>query len=42
VSKIEWTDLTFGNHGDLMLRIGKKAAGDLLDGKQWRQYPEVR
>ena len=23
-------------------RIGKKAAGNLLDGKQWHQFPEVR
>jgi len=24
-----------------MSRIGKKAAGDLLDGVQWHQFPEV-
>ncbi len=25
-----------------MLRVGKKAAGHLLDGQEWRQFPEVR
>lgn len=32
-------------HGDVkyrwMSRTGKKAAGDLLDGEQWHQFPEV-
>lgn len=25
----------------LMTKVGKKAAGSLLDGKEWKQYPEV-
>jgi protein gp37 len=25
-----------------MLRVGKKAAGALLDGREWREFPEVR
>jgi protein gp37 len=30
-------------HGSApMLRVGKKAAGNLLDGQQWLQMPEVR
>jgi hypothetical protein len=28
-----------GNAG--MIRVGKKRAGDLLDGKQYHEYPEV-
>jgi hypothetical protein len=24
-----------------MARLGKKSAGDLLDGVQWHQFPEV-
>ncbi len=27
---------------DKPVRVGKKAAGDLLDGVQWHQFPEVR
>lgn len=27
-----------GEHNDLV-RIGKKAAGDLLDGRQWKEFP---
>ena len=29
------------NGGNVMLRTGKKAAGRLLDGRTWDQYPEV-
>jgi protein gp37 len=28
--------------GPLMIRIGKKAAGRLLAGREWNQFPEVR
>lgn len=28
--------------GDVMTRVGKKAAGRLLDGKHWDEYPEVK
>lgn len=30
-----------GNHA-VMERAGKKAAGALLDGREWKQYPEAR
>ena len=33
-----------GFHGDsprVMRRVGKKAAGRLLDGRTWEQFPEV-
>lgn len=29
-------------HGVVMKKVGKKAAGRLLDGQEWNQYPEVR
>lgn len=29
-------------HGVVMKKVGKKAAGRLLDGQVWEQYPEVR
>jgi hypothetical protein len=25
-----------------MRRVGKKAAGRLLDGREWNEFPEVR
>lgn len=28
--------------GYTMARVGKKAAGAMLDGREWRQFPEVR
>ncbi len=41
--KIETLD-SCGGVGDhaVMERIGKKAAGALLDGREWKQFPEVR
>ena len=35
MTAIEWTDRT------QMDRVGKKAAGRLLDGRTWDQFPEV-
>lgn len=29
-------------YGDFAWRVGKKAAGHLLDGREWHQFPEVR
>jgi DNA modification methylase len=34
--------VAFGGEELPMFRIGKKAAGDLLDGQQWHQFPEGR
>ena len=31
----------FGDGGPLVYRVGKKAAGRLLDGRLWDEYPEV-
>lgn len=36
VERVDFTD------GVCMLRVGKKAAGRLLDGRTWDQFPEVR
>ena len=33
-----------GFHGEgvrFMRRVGKKAAGALLDGQEWKQFPEA-
>jgi hypothetical protein len=30
------------NASDQAVRVGKHAAGDLLDGREWRQFPEQR
>lgn len=30
------------NAGDSPIRVGKRAAGRLLDGRTWDEYPEVR
>lgn len=32
----------FGDGRTRILRVGKKAAGRLLDGKEWNQYPEAK
>lgn len=31
----------FGTCGPCMVRVGKKAAGRLLDGREWSEFPEV-
>ena len=34
----------FGFHGDrvhVMKRVGKKAAGAVLDGREWREFPQA-
>lgn len=31
-----------GSHCEVMHRVGKKAAGRLLDGREWNQYPEQK
>lgn len=33
---VDWSD------GQPMCRVGKKAAGRLLDGREWEEYPEVK
>lgn len=49
---IEWCDLTWnpvrGSRnpssplcGEIMVRIGKKAAGRLLDGREYLEFPEA-
>jgi protein gp37 len=35
-----WVGTTGANNGTVMVRVGKKAAGDLLDGVQYHQFPE--
>jgi protein gp37 len=32
----------WGEHDDGLVRIGKKKAGRLLDGRTWEEFPEVR
>jgi len=36
-TSIEWTDSSWSP-----IRVGKKAAGAMLDGREWREFPEVR
>ena len=40
----EWGPSPSWDRGDAygLRRVGKKAAGALLDGREWRQFPEVR
>jgi protein gp37 len=38
---IEWRHFTTpGQYGAFAIRVGKKAAGRLLDGREWNEYPE--
>jgi len=32
----EWKD------GNISIRVGKKAAGRMLDGREWDEYPKAR
>ncbi len=32
----------FGEHNDQLVRIGRKAAGNTLDGVQWLQFPDLQ
>jgi protein gp37 len=32
----------FDHEGTGMAKVGKKAAGHLLDGKEWHEFPAVR
>lgn len=32
----------WGEYGDRLIRIGKKSAGRLLDGREWNQFPFVQ
>jgi protein gp37 len=47
-TKIEWTDATWnpfmGSTDRVWIarRVGKKNAGAMLDGREWRQFPEAR
>jgi len=36
----EWVADGFSTHGEHMVRVGKKAAGHLLDGRAWQQFPQ--
>jgi protein gp37 len=38
----EWHSMGVASDGQHMLRVGKKAAGRLLDGRAWEQFPEAR
>ena len=38
----QWGEMYPCNDGDGFKRIGKKAAGALLDGHEWKQFPEPR
>jgi protein gp37 len=38
----EWHSVGVASDGQHMLRVGKKAAGRLLDGRAWEQFPEAR
>lgn len=40
--KIPFHFKQWGEHGPDLVRIGKKAAGSLLDGREWKEFPEVR
>lgn len=31
----------WGEHGPSMVRVGKKAAGRMLDGRTWDEFPET-
>ncbi len=35
-------EIVTGNAGAFMRRVGKKAAGRLLDGREWSEFPEVK
>jgi protein gp37 len=42
----EWSEdaddwVAEADNGPLMYRVGKKAAGALLDGREWREFPKV-
>jgi protein gp37 len=37
-----WGDHEHVHAGQVMVKVGKKAAGDLLDGRQWQEFPEVK
>lgn len=39
-SWMEWTE--WADDEVVMSKVGKKAAGRLLDGRTWDEYPEVR
>ena len=36
----DWVPNGFSTHAEHMVRVGKKAAGRLLDGREWNEYPE--
>ncbi|WP_406646944.1 hypothetical protein QEZ52_00495 [Aliisedimentitalea scapharcae] len=38
-TKIEWCDYTV-NAWEGCQKVGKKAAGRFLDGREWNQFPE--
>lgn len=37
---LDFTDIN-GHHAYLTFRVGKKAAGRLLDGREWSEFPAV-
>lgn len=41
-SCVSLDDFNANTHGDRFARVGKKAAGHLLDGQLWRQFPEAQ
>lgn len=41
-TSISWTEKTWNPISGCTPRVGPKAAGRLLDGKAWDEYPEVR
>lgn len=43
VKVYRWATSDFAGTGDVVqVRVGKKAAGRLLDGRTWEEFPEVR
>ncbi|MBY6277849.1 DUF5131 family protein [Symbiobacterium thermophilum] len=34
--------INLGHHSDSPIRVGKRAAGALLDGREWREWPDER
>lgn len=33
---------TYGHHNQNMYKVGKKAAGRLLDGREWNEFPDLK
>ena len=36
---LKYTVLSYGDDGPEVVKVGKKAAGRLLEGREWNDYP---